>query len=190
MKYDISNPLFEVLQWEKVTMPKAQKVKWNWFKLYQKINSKVNQSGSKNETTDAMEGTCCSVPESDTSSVDSDIVVVFDSKAEKMRKAQQTVINIDSDDDDDDNDISVHHVDKCQSDRQHDTGGSLHCSADSGPVADICCADVQNVNSLKLSANNIPAVPENAHPYEGTSKPVSDSCQHTGRYAYWIIFLV
>jgi len=99
-------------------------------------------------------------------------------------------ISILDSDDDDDNDISVDHVGKCQSDKQHDTGGSLHCSADGGPVADICCADVQNVNSLELSANNIPVVPENIHPYEGTSKTVSDSCQHTGKFAYWIIFLV
>ena len=189
MNYDISNPLSEVLQCEYVTMPKARKVKGNWFKLYQQINSKINQSGSKNETTNVMQGTSCSVPESGTSSPDSDIVIVFDSKAEKMGKAQQTVINIDSDDDDDD-DISVDHLDKCQSDKQHDTGGSLHCSADSGPVVDICYADVQNINSLELSANNIPAVPKNIHPYEGTSKTVSDSCQHTGKFAYWIILLV
>jgi len=186
MKYDISNPLSEVLQCDNIKMPKAQKVKGNWFKLYQKINSEVNQSDSKNETTDAVQGTYCSLPESDASSADSDIVVVFDSKAEKLRKAQQTVINIDSDDDDD-NDVSVDNVDKCQSDRQHDTGGPLHCSADSVPVADICFADVQNVNSLEPSANNIP---ENIHPYEGTSNPVSDSCERTGRYAYWIILLV
>ena len=188
MKSDISSPLSEVLQCEHVTMPKAKKVKVNWFKLYQEINSKINQSGSKKETTNVMQGTPCSVPESDTSSVDSDIAIVFDSKAEKLRKAQQTVINIDSDDDDndddddDDDDISVDNVDKCKSDRQHDTG-TLHCSADSGPVADICCADVENSNSLGLSANNISAVPENIHLHAGTSETASDDCKHTGRYA-------
>jgi hypothetical protein len=188
MKSDISNLLSEVLQCENVTMPKAQKVKGNWFKLYQEINSKINQSDSKKETTNVTQGTSCSLPESDTSSADSDIVIVFDSKAEKMRKAQQTVINIDSDDDDDDDDnddndgISVDHVDKCKSGRQHDTG-TVHCSADSGPVADICYADVQNINTSELSANNIPAVPENIHLCEGTSETVSDCCRHTGRYA-------
>jgi hypothetical protein len=183
MKSDISNPSSEVLECENVTMPKAQKVKMNWFKLYQQINSKINQSGSKKETTNVMQGTSRSVPESGTSSADSDIVIVFDSKAEKMRKAQQTVINIDSDDDDDDDndDISVDDVEKCKSNRQHETG-TLDCSADIGPVADICYADVQNVDSLELSANDIPAVPENIHPCEGTSETVSDSCRHTGRY--------
>ena len=189
MKCDISNPLSEVLQCENVTMPKAKKVKVNWFKLYRQINSKINQSCSKKETIDVMQGTSCSVPESGASSSDSDIDIVFDSKAEKMRKAQQTVINIDSDDDGDNDVISIDHVDKCKSDRQHDTG-TLHCSADSGPVADICYADVQNSNSLELSANNIPTVPENICLCEGTSETVSDSCRHTGRYAYWIILLV
>jgi hypothetical protein len=183
MKSDISNPVSEVLQCENRTMPKAQKVKVNWFKLYQRINSKINQSDSKKETTDIMEGTSCSVSESDTSSVDSDIIIVFDAKAEKMRKAPEIVINIDSDnDDDDDDDISVEHVDNCNSDGQNDTG-TLHCSADSGPVADICCADVQNIN-------DVPAVPERIHVCEGTSETVSDSSEHTGRYAYWIILLV
>jgi hypothetical protein len=208
MKSDISNSLSEVLQCEHVTMPKAQKVKKNWFKLYQQINSKINNSGSKKETTGVLQGTSCSVLESDTSSaesdtslaesdtplaesgtslaesdtslVDSDIAIVFDSKAEKMRRAEQAVINIDSDDDDDNNDdISVDHVDRCKSDGHHDTG-TLHCSADSGPVADICYADVQNINSLELSTN-IPVVPENIHLYEGTSETVSDSCEYTGR---------
>jgi hypothetical protein len=190
MKSDISNPLSEVLQCENVTMPKAKKTSVNWFKSYQKINSKINQSCSTKETTNVMQGTSCSVPESGASSADSDIVIVFDSKAEKMRKAQQTVINIDSDDDDGDNDvISIDHVDKCKSDREHDTG-TLPCSADSVLVADICYTDVQNSNSLELSANSIPVVPENIHLYEGTSETVSDSCRHTGRYAYWIILLV
>jgi hypothetical protein len=190
MKSDISNPLSEVLQCENVTMPKAKKRNLNWFKSYQKINSKINQSGSIKETTDVMQGTSCCVPESGASSADSDIVIVFDSKAEKMRKAQQTVINIDSDDDDGDNDvISIDHVDKCKSDRERDTG-TLHSSADSVPVADISYADVQNSNSLELSADSIPAVPENIHLCEGTSETVSDSCRHTGRYAYWIILLV
>jgi hypothetical protein len=196
-------------------MPKAQKVKKNWFKLYQQINSKINYSGSKEETTNVLQETSCSVPESDTSSadsdtsvdsgksqadpdmspagpntssVDSDIVIVFDSKAEKMIRAEQTVINIDSDDGDDNDDISVDHVDRCKSDRHHDTG-TLHCTADSGPVADIFYEDVQNINSFELSTN-IPAFPENFHLYEGTSKTISDSCEHTGKYAYWIILLV
>jgi hypothetical protein len=195
MKSDISNSLSEVLQCENVKMPKAQKVKKNWFKLYQQINSKINQSGSKKETKDVSQGTLCSVPESDmsladsdTSSADSDIVVVFDSKAEKMKRAEQTVINIDIDDDDNNDDISVDHVDRCKSDRHHDTG-TLHCSADGGPVPDICYTDVQNINSLELSTN-IPAVHENIRLYEGTSKTVSDFCEHTGKYACWIILLV
>ena len=194
MKSDISDPLFEVLQCENVTMPKAQKVKVNWFKLYRQINSKINQSGSKKETTNVMQGTSCSVPESGTSSADSDIVIVFDAKAEKKRKAQQTVINIDSDDDDDDDDgdnsdISIDHVDRSKSDKRHHAD-TLHCSADSGPVADVCYADVQNSNSLERSANSIPAVPENIQLCEGTSETVSDTCRHAGRYAYWIILLV
>jgi len=183
MNSDISNPLSEVLDCENVKMPKAKKLKVNWFNLYQQINSMINRSGSKKETTNVVQGTSCSVPESDMSSPDSDIVIVFDSKAEKMRKAQQTVINIDSDDDDDDDDdTSVDHVDKCKSDRQQDTG-TLHCSVDSGPAADICYADVQNINCLELSTNNIPAVPENIHLYEGASETVSDSRRDTGRYA-------
>jgi hypothetical protein len=184
VKSDISNPLSEVLQCENVKMPKAKKVKANWFKLYRQINSKINHSDSEKETTNVVQGTSCCVPESDTSSADSDIVIVFDSKAEKLRKAQETVINIDSNDDDND-DISV----DCVDNMQHETG-TLHCGADSGPVADVCYADVQNINSLGLSTNNTPAVPENTHLREGMSDTVSDFCRHTGRYAYWIILPV
>jgi hypothetical protein len=186
MKSDIPNPLSEVLHHENVTMPKAKKVKVNWFKLYQNINSKINQSEPNQETTNVMPETSCSVPESGTSSEDSDIIIVFDSKAEKMRKAQQAVINIDSDSSDD---MSVHHVGEYSSERQQDTG-SLHYSADSEPVADICCADVQNSNTLEQSANDMPAVPENIHPHEGTSNTVPDSCKHTGMYVYWIILMI
>ena len=182
MKSDTPNPLSEVLQPENVKMPKAQKVKVNWFKLFQQIKAKKNQSGPKNEKTNVTQGTSCSVLESGTSSADSDIIVVFDAKAELIKKAQQTVINIDSDDDDDD-DILVDHVDKCKSERQHNTG-TLQCSAASGPVADICYTDLQNTKSLELSAKNIPAVPENIHLHEGTSETVSDSCRHTGRCVY------
>lgn len=180
MKSDIPNPFSEVLHDENITMPKAKKMKVNWFKLYQKINSEINQLGPNEETTDVIPGTSCSVPESDTSSEDSDIMITFDSKAEKMRKAEQEVINIDSDDSDD---ISVDHLDEFNSERQKDTG-TVHSSADSGPVDDICYADVQNSDSLESSADDIPAVLENIYQHEGTSDTIPDSCKRMGRYVF------
>jgi hypothetical protein len=205
MKDDIPNPLSEVLHHENVTMPKAKKVKVNWFKSYQKINSEINQSGPNQETTRVMPGTSCSVPESGTSSEgsddvpacgtsseigtspetgmsseDSDIIITFDAKAEKMRQAEQEVINIESDDSDD---ISVCHVGNFNSERQKDAGTVLS-SADSGPVADIWYEDDQNTNFSERSANDIPADPINIYRHEGTSNTIPYSCKHTGRYVF------
>jgi hypothetical protein len=185
MKSDVPNTLSETSQLENVLMPKAQKVKLKWFKLEQ-IKSKKNWSSPKNGPTNVMQGTSCSVPKCDTSVADSDIIIMFDSKAEKMRKAQQAVINIDGDHN---NDISVDRVDSCNSDMQHNIG-TVQCSANNGPVGDICYTDVQNSNSSKLSAKIIPAVLDNMHLDEGTSKTVFDSWKQTGRCAYWIILLV
>jgi hypothetical protein len=177
MKSDIPNPLSEILQPENVTMPKVQKVKVHWFKSFKKIKTKKNESSSKNTSTNTMQGTSCSVPESGTSSTDSDVIIVFDSISDKIREKQQTVISADSGGDD----ILVDYVDTGNSSMQHNSGTS-HCTLHNGSVGDICYADVRNNNSSKQSAKNIEAV-------EGTSKTISDPHKQTGRYVYWIILL-
>jgi hypothetical protein len=190
IKFHYTNPLSDILQSENVTMPKAKKVKVNWFKLFENINS--NQKKSRCNKKESVPKNCqkryklehgehrasCSVPESATSSSESkdcDVLIVFDSKDQKLRDAQLEVVTIDSDE----NDISVSSMGNsdslaCGSTLQHNPG-SWYCSA-----ATWAGSDIQSSCSSELAAAQN-TVLKSVQPGDGASETAAASFSQKGR---------
>jgi hypothetical protein len=166
------NPSSETLQNENVIMPKAKRTKVNWNKLFKKINSerKLRSENSPNHLTHPVP---CSVPES-AESKDSDIVIVFDSKAEKAK--EPVLITINSDENEDAvNSMGSPNTLVCNP-------GSWYCNVASWTGGSTCHADVLGSYSSEVASHNEPASFQTVQTGDGALEHAVGSSRQAGRY--------
>jgi len=189
IKYCLPNPLSEILHSESVVMmPRAKKLKVDVLKLFQKNNSRKKQPRPKNDSEQCRlehfkHRASCPVPESARSSSessDSDIFIVFDSTADKLREAQQEIITIDSDE----NEVSINGMGNSDnivhgSSLQHNPG-SGDCVAASWTGGRTCCADIQSSYFSELTTKNKPASHESGSSGDRASGTAATSVKQKG----------
>lgn len=181
IKSHLPNPSSETLQNENVIMPKAKKIKVNWNKLFKKINSERKKQRPENSPDHLKHEASCSLSESarlSAESKDSDIVILFDSKAEKVK--EDVLVTIDSDENEDTlNSMCNSNTLACDSAVQHNPG-NWYCSVANWAGGNTCYADIQGSYSSKLASENEPAVLKCVQSGEGALESVTGSSSQAG----------
>lgn len=177
IKSQLLNPSSDTLQNESMIMPKTKRRKVNWNKLFKKINSERKKQIPENSPDCLKLEASCSVPES-AGSKDSDIYIVFDSKAEKNK--EPVLITVDSDENKDtvssmgDSNSLV-----CDSAAHHNQG-SWYCSVANWAGGSTCYADVQGSYSSKLVSQNGPEVLNSVQSGDGALESATGSSRQAG----------
>jgi hypothetical protein len=162
-------------------MPKAKKIKVNWNKLFKKTNSERKKQRPENSPDCLKHEASCSLPESarlSAESKDSDILIVFDSKAEKTKESVLTTV--DSDENEDTvNSMGNPNTLVCDSAVQHNPG-NWYCSVANWGGGNTCYADIQGSYSSKLAPQNEPAVLKSVQSGDGSLHSVTGSSRQAG----------